>query len=202
MHTNKKQKRSTQEESSQVSMVSIPIASATCAICQQIIHTPAMLECECRRSFCHSCITAWQKKNKTCPLCNVRVEKPLILGPAEWCEALDSIKRSCPNNPTCRFRGGSYTQAKDHAVNVCTFRRVCCPNDACDEVLEHRQLRDHLRLCLLRRCKNFRAPRYGCGFMGTIDVVKQHESKCFFNDPEVLKQIEELAASKCGTCQN
>lgn len=186
------------DERSRDPVVSIPVASVTCAVCQQIMHDPATLECACRRSFCRECITAWQKKRGTCPLCNTKVDRcaPLCPGPTEWGEALDSIKRPCPNNPTCRFRRGSYAEARDHAVNECAFRTVTCPNEACDEVLEHRQLRDHLRLCLLRRCKNFRAPRYGCGVMGTIEFVKQHESKCFFSEPEVLKQIEELAASK------
>jgi hypothetical protein len=119
---------------------------------------------------------------------------PLCRGPTEWSEALDSIKRPCPNNSNCRFRRRSFHEAEEHSTSECTFRKVICPNEACDEVLEQRQLKEHVRLCLLKRCKNFRAPRYGCGVMGTVEFVKQHEMRCCFSEPEVLKQVEELAS--------
>lgn len=176
--------------------VSIPESSATCTICAEIMHDPATVECACRRSFCLKCLEAWRTCQETCPLCNTSVPKDSKVqrGPAEWAEALDSVKRSCPNDPRCRFRRGTYRETRDHALTECPYRRVPCPNEACDEVLEHRNLRDHLRLCLLKRCKFFRPPRFGCRTMGTVEFIKQHESKCCFGEPEVFKQIEELTA--------
>ena len=176
--------------------VSIPESAATCKICAEIMHDPANMECACRRSFCFKCLEAWRLRQNVCPLCNtvVPAESEIWRGPLEWAEALDSVKRSCPNDPKCRFRRGTYQETRDHVSKECPYRRVSCPNEACDEVLEHRKLKDHLRLCLLKRCKFFRAPRFGCKTMGTVDFMKQHEAKCCFGEPEVFKQIEELAA--------
>jgi len=133
-----------------------------------------------------------------CPLCNtgVRADVEPCRAPAEWSEALDALKRSCPNDASCRFGNKvfyeSFAEAKDHALNECPLRMVACPNEACGEVLKQHQLKKHLRLCQLKRCKNFRPPRYGCCVTGTVDHVKKHEIKCCFSEIEVLKQIEEL----------
>jgi hypothetical protein len=176
------------------------MAAATCSICHLIMHDPAHLECACTRSFCHVCITAWQKKNDSCPLCNTAVARPAVLrrAPMEWSQALDGIKRRCPNNSGCKYKRSFYfpghAATEEHARTECVFRRVTCPNDACDDVLEHRQLKQHVRLCQLKRCKNFRAPRFGCAVLGTAECIRQHELKCCFGEEEVLKQIEELAS--------
>lgn len=176
-------------------MISIPESAAYCAICKEIMHDPTSLGCSCSRSFCFTCINTWLAKTNYCPLCKGKVTDQTIFnrGPAEWRDALDSIKRSCPNNPKCRYRRGVYHEAKHHAEQECAFRKVPCPNEECDEILEQRHLKDHLRLCLLKRCKNFRLPRFGCKMMGTADAVRQHEIRCCFSEPEVLKQIEELS---------
>lgn len=138
---NPKKRKRDANGSSRVPVVSIPAYSVACSICQQVMHDPAGLECTCRRSFCYLCISTWQKKNDSCPLCKGEIDRdvPLRRGPPEWSEALDSIKRSCPNNQTCRFRRGSFHEAREHALNDCSFRKVVCPNEACDEVLEQRQ---------------------------------------------------------------
>lgn len=185
----------------QTSMVAIPAATVTCSICQQVMHNPANLPCMCRRSFCRRCIVAWRKKSVICPLCNTSVplDGALESGPAEWGEALDSLRRPCPNNCKCRFKKkifyyDCFEDADTHAHTECAFRKVTCPNEACNEALQQHQLKKHLRLCLFKQCKNFRPPRYGCAATGTVDFIERHEKVCVFNEVEVLKQIEELAA--------
>lgn len=176
--------------------VSIPETCTQCVICKEIMHDPTTVDCPCKRSFCHECVDAWLKKQNRCPHCNEVLEdtSKTSRGPAEWNEALDNIKRSCPNYPKCRFRRGTYQETKNHLKNECLYRKVSCPNEACGEVLEHKKLKEHLRLCLLKRCKHFRPPRFGCTMLGTLDFIRQHEVKCCFGEPEVIKQIEELTA--------
>jgi len=47
-------------------------------------------------------------------------------------------------------------------------------------------------VCTLKRCKNFRSPRYGCTVQGSVEFIKHHEThRCVFTE-EVLKQIDDL----------
>jgi hypothetical protein len=94
----------------------------------------------------------------------------------------------------CRFKRQSYEDVKEHAEKDCSFRMTNCPNNECDDIFMHKNLREHMRLCRLKRCKNFVAPKYGCTVMGTADFIRQHESKCVISQ-DLLKQIEELVSA-------
>jgi hypothetical protein len=178
--------------------VSIPRSSVLCSICSDVMHAPHHLSCMCAASFCRTCIARWLQKNEKCPVCNtVPLEATMVPCGRQWAEALDSIKRACPMHTDCRYRRGSYAEAQHHAATDCVFRKVRCPNEGCAQVVVFKSLRDHLRLCTLKRCKNFRSPRYGCNVKGTNDFIKSHEKTCVFTE-EVLKQIDDLIV----VCEN
>jgi hypothetical protein len=170
--------------------VLIPRSAVLCTICSGIMHHPHHLNCNCTVSFCKTCISQWMQTNEKCPLCNVKASVILPCG-RQWSDALDSIKRTCPNSDKCRFKRGTYAEAKNHAAQECMFRKIQCPNEECDEIIMHKNLKEHLRLCRLKRCKNCITSQYGCTVMGTSEFIKQHELRCVFS-PEVLKQIGEL----------
>jgi hypothetical protein len=170
--------------------VNVPRAYVTCLICSDIIHEPVHLDCSCRTNFCAGCIDQWLKKKRTCPACNGTPTEIRSSGRSLG-QALDAIKRSCPNDPKCRYKRHSYEDVHDHATNECPYRLVRCPNTECEESVQQKDLKLHLKTCRLRRCKNFRPPRYGCTVMGTHDFIRQHELKCCISS-DVLKQLEEL----------
>ena len=176
--------------------ISIPRSSVVCSICADVMHAPHHLSCACAASFCGTCIVRWLANSTKCPSCNTKPsdQNPIPCG-RQWGEALDCIKRPCPMHADCRFRRGSYDEAQKHAQHDCVFRKVACTNEGCGQVLLHKNMRDHLRLCTLKRCKNFRSPRYGCNITGTQDFIRAHELKCVFTD-EVLKQIDYLIESR------
>jgi hypothetical protein len=175
--------------------VSIPRASVVCSICADIIHAPHHLSCACMTSFCETCIVRWVATHDKCPVCNTKPKKrakaPIPCG-RQWGDAMDSIKRACPMHADCRYRRGCYDDTRKHAATECIHRKVACPNEGCDQLIVQKNMRDHLRLCTLKRCKNFRSPRYGCNVQGTHDFIRQHElHRCVFTG-DVLKQIDDL----------
>jgi len=174
--------------------VNVPRSLVTCIVCADIVHDPRHLDCACETNFCAACITHWLESNDRCPACNSAVSEVKSCG-RSLAQALDAIKRSCPNDERCRFKRHSYSEVREHAVNDCPYRKVACPNEECEEVVAHKNLKEHMRLCRLKRCKNFRPPRYGCGVMGTADFIRHHEAKCCIPN-DVLRQLEELIANK------
>lgn len=170
--------------------VNVPRSLVTCVVCADIVHDPRHLDCACQTNFCASCVSRWLETSDRCPACNSVVSEIRTSG-RSLSQALDAIKRSCPNDERCRFKRHSYSEVREHATNDCPYRKVACPNDECEEVVAHKNLREHLRLCRLKRCKNFRPPRYGCGAMGTADFIRQHETRCCIT-ADVLRQLEEL----------
>jgi hypothetical protein len=183
--------------------VSIPRASTICGICTDVMHAPHNLTCACVASFCETCIVRWLEKSERCPACNTQPrDKTINPCGRQWAEALDSVKRACPTHADCRYRRGSFAEAQLHAATECVFRKVSCPNEGCGQRLVQKNLRDHLRLCTLKRCKNFRSPRFGCNVQGTHDFIRQHElHRCVFT-VEVLKQIDDLIQTNdVGFCR-
>jgi hypothetical protein len=164
----------------------------SCVVCSEIVHDPYRVHCPCARSFCRACVEPWLNVNGRCPACNMEVEtRALIPCCREWGEVLDSVPRPCPNDSKCRFKRGGYAEATEHAEKDCAFRLETCPNEACGQIVLHKNKKEHLRLCRLKKCKNFRAPRYGCQEMGTQREIEQHETKCQIS-ADILKQLEEL----------
>jgi hypothetical protein len=175
--------------------VSISRSSMVCLICMDIIHAPHYLTCECTTSFCRSCIVRWMSTHEKCPTCNTKpaegYEAPIPCG-KQWGDLMDTIKRACPVHVDCRYRRGSYDATRQHAATECVFREIPCPHIGCGQLVMQKNMRAHTRLCTLKRCKNFRSPRYGCTVQGTIDFIKHHEThRCVFTE-EVLKQIDDL----------
>jgi len=176
--------------------VTISRSYVTCGICTDVLHTPKHLPCPCASSFCESCLKAWLEKSDRCPGCNTKlVDCTMSDSGRQLQQALDTVKRPCPNSSECKFRRRGYAETRFHARNECAFRTTSCPNEGCGQMVVQKYMREHLRLCRLKHCKNFRAPQYGCSVMGTQDFVRQHELKCSFTD-EVLKQIDDLMLLK------
>ena len=175
-------------------IVSIPRSSVVCSICSDIMHAPHHLSCECAISFCKACISRWMATHDKCPVCNTQPmgpDKGPVSSGRQWGDAMDSVKRACPVNVDCRYRRGCYADTQHHAANECIYRKIECSNEGCGQLVVQKYMKDHSRLCTLKRCKNFRAPHFGCNVKGTNDYIKQHEiNKCSFNNEEVLKQIE------------
>jgi hypothetical protein len=172
--------------------LSVPRSCVSCVVCSEIIHDPHRVLCPCARSFCKACVEPWLRENGRCPACNTDVtNRVLIPCCREWGDVLDSVPRPCPNSSKCRFRRGGHEEAALHAQKDCAFRLETCPNEACGQILQHKMMKEHLRLCRLKKCRNFRAPRYGCQEMGTQREIEQHEAKCHI-PADILKQLEEL----------
>jgi len=176
--------------------VTLSRSFVTCGICTDVIHAPKHLSCPCESSFCETCLKPWLEKSDKCPGCNTKL-KDLTMSDSgrQLRQALDAIKRPCPNSSECRFRRNGYAETCAHARNECAFRTLPCPNEGCGQIVVQKCMRDHLRLCRLKHCKNFRPPKYGCNVMGTQEFVRQHELKCSFTH-EVLKQIDDLMLLK------
>jgi len=175
--------------------VSISRSTMLCSICMDIIHAPHYLTCECTTSFCRSCIVRWMSTHDKCPMCNTKpaegYEAPIPCG-KQWGDLMDTIKRACPVHVDCRYRRGSYDATQQHAATECIFRQIPCAHIGCGQLIMQKNMRAHIRLCTLKRCKNFRSPRYGCTVQGTVDFIKHHEThRCVFTE-EVLKQIDDL----------
>jgi len=172
--------------------LSVPTSAVNCVLCHEIVHDPHRVHCPCARSFCKSCIAKSLRLRDVCPTCNYQLENvSLIPCCREWGAVLDALPRPCPNDTKCRFRMRGYEEATAHARDVCLFRLETCANEGCGQILFHKNRKEHLRLCRLKKCKNFRPPKYGCQEMGTQKEIEQHEAKRAI--PEgILKQIEEL----------
>jgi hypothetical protein len=175
--------------------VSISRSSMVCSICMDIMHAPHYLTCDCRKSFCGSCIGRWMSTHGKCPLCNTPPaegrEAPVPCG-RQWGELMDSMKRACPVHVDCRYRRGSYDATQHHAATECVYRQTPCPHIGCGQLITQKNMRAHMRHCTLKRCKNFRPPCYGCNVRGSVDFIKHHEThRCVFTE-EVLKQIDDL----------
>jgi hypothetical protein len=167
-----------------------------CVICTEIIHDPCKLNCACDRSFCKTCIERTAIKGRvTCPHCAQECEKGEIKPCSrQWREVLDAIPRRCPN-VGCRHKRANYEVISKHAAVECGFRELSCPNDECGQMVLNRKMREHIRLCRGKRCKNFIPPKYGCQEIGTQKEIDLHECKCAVPD-EVLNQIRQLLKKK------
>lgn len=167
-----------------------------CGICFNIMHDPHMLKCRCKRACCESCLHSWLKTENKCPSCNVSIEDKTLAGCCrQWRDFLDALPRHCPNSEDCRVKPTDYFTMKQHRENTCIYRLVECPNEECGQTVPFKSLSEHVRMCRLKRCKNFRrkidGKVYGCPNMGTQKEIKEHESKCHFTQ-EILYQIDQL----------
>ena len=177
-------------------------ASVICAICQEVMHDPYRTDCCCGKSFCKTCLERWLKKNPSCPLCkSAATVNSMTACCRQWKEAVDSVKRACPNSAECRFRMAPFAATTTHAVKECSFRLEACSNEGCGQMILHKNKKEHVRLCKLKRCRNYRPPRYGCQQMGTQKEIEQHELKCQVPQ-EILKQIDELLKKKGKRCRS
>ena len=175
-------------------------SDVTCDVCRNVLRDPHTCDCRCGRSFCHACLSKWIAVDRRCPHCNVALPTDR-LNPAgrQFWDILDRIPRSCANSTDCKYRKCARTEMELHAAQDCQYRLVECPNEECDQRVEKRTLSDHLRVCRLQRCCNFRRKItdgesrkvYGCPEMGTRAEMKAHEPRCHFTG-QVLGQIDEL----------
>ena len=173
-----------------------------CGICFQIMHEPCFLtvdSCGCQRSHCRKCLEKWSSERDSCPSCNARfIEPPSIISCCrQWGDFCDGVLRHCPHvdGGSCKkFKVGDYDDLSKHLL-VCPHQRVRCDNEECGQMIKRSDMKDHVRLCRLKRCSKFigeyEGDLYGCGFMGSRAEVAQHESKCAFST-ESLNQIKKL----------
>jgi hypothetical protein len=175
-----------------------------CGICMQIMHDPCYLntdECSCRRSFCHKCLAKWASDETKCPHCaiNFVTTAEIVRSCRQWSDFCDGVFRCCPHGPsgTCnKFKGGDYASLESH-VTTCPHQKIRCQNDECGQMITRKHMKEHVRLCRLKRCPNAVkscSGLYGCGFIGTKSEVAQHKTKCVFS-PEAITQIKRLTSA-------
>jgi hypothetical protein len=58
---------------------------------------------------------------------------------------------------------------------ACTFRKIRCNHDGCDEFVERRSLAQHLEICGHRE---IRCPNPGCGLVKPAREMPEHEKEC------------------------
>lgn len=175
-----------------------------CLICMDIMHDPCRLPCACERSFCRKCLEklATPAGKVTCPHCaREREKKDISSCSRQWKKVLDAIPRRCPNDPACRHRRSSYQEITSHAATECAYREQTCPNEECGQTIKVKKMKDHLRLCRGKRCKNFIPPKFGCQEIGTQKEIEAHECKCGIPE-EVLNQLRQLLKKKSGKHDN
>lgn len=169
-----------------------------CGICLQIMHDPCFIECDCRRSHCRKCLNKWIDDNDKCPSCNTQLNgKTPQPSCRQWSEFCDRVFRTCPNvdaGACKKFKGGDFKDLCNHLL-VCPRQKIKCDNEECGQWITREKMKEHVRLCRLKRCANFigkyESEVYGCGFLGTRTEVAQHETKCLFS-PEALLQLRKL----------
>jgi hypothetical protein len=134
----------------------------SCGICMQIMHEPCYLnteQCSCRRSFCKNCLAKWVSEEDRCPHCakSFTTKPELLACCRQWTDFCDSVLRCCPHGPpsgTCnKFKAGDYYALEAH-VTSCIHQKIRCENDECGQMIKRKNMKEHMRLCRLKRCPN------------------------------------------------
>ena len=153
MSTNKKRTRLSSESADE---------SYVCGICMQLMHEPCYLnteQCSCRRSFCKNCLAKWVYEEDRCPHCakSFTTKPELLACCRQWTDFCDSVLRCCPHGPpsgTCnKCKAGDYDALEAH-VTSCIHQKIRCENDECGQMIKRKNMKEHMRLCRLKRCPN------------------------------------------------
>lgn len=171
-------------------------ADVMCGICFNIMHDPAMVGCECDRTFCFKCLEKILEIK--CPMCNMKGNGKLVRCCRQFREGLDAMTRSCFNSDDGCRKKGNWAEIQKHVESECRYRPVLCPNLECGQRVPFRALFNHLKTCDRHRCSNFVCKWsdrvYGCPAMGTKNNVKQHEISCKYTK-DAIAQIKTLLAT-------
>lgn len=183
-----------------VAQLAIPEeGDASCGVCLRVIEDPRVGDCACSQSFCGRCLEEWLVHNKTCPACAGPVSRTLPAA-RQWATLLDRLPRGCPNSSECKSKKADRAHMQRHALTECPYRVVPCPHEECRQLVQKKKLAQHVRLCRLKRCKNFRGKvdgvALGCTAMGTASEIKVHEHKCMVDKSafagKLLQQVDFL----------
>ena len=174
-------------------------ADVKCLICFDVMHDPCVLGCACGLSFCEKCLLNMPgEETVTCPHCNAVVPRESVMPCCkQWRDVLDAIPRRCPNDSACRYKRGNYAETLQHATRECVHREERCPNEECGQTVRVKNMKEHLRLCRGKRCKNFISPKYGCLEMGTQKEIEAHEARCPVSQ-DIVAQLKHLLKSRKG----
>ena len=168
--------------------------AVTCAICMSVIHDPVHFDCSCKKSVCRMCADEWKTESCTCPSCAEEIEETVDCC-RQWGFFLDCQLRGCGNSEECKHRKMNYEDMLRHEEEECIHRLVTCPNELCRQKIPLKNIKSHLKLCRLKRCKNYCGAysrgNVGCPFVGSKLEVKQHEKNCDYK-PEIVRQIKNL----------
>ena len=172
--------------------------TVSCPICCKVQQVPYFLDCSCRRSFCRLCIQKWHAAKQTCPVCNTESGTDPIMCCRGWMDVVNSVKRPCTNSSKCKKRKMCYRDMCEHEQDECGFRKVACVNTDCMDLVDFKDLSEHLKTCPLKRCPNYGGRKsdmvYGCPVMGTIRQIDMHmkNGECLFHNERLLAQLRAL----------
>lgn len=127
-----------------------------CGICHHVVRDAQQVTC-CGHNACKQCIDkALRTRNidKKCPYCSNPVFN--VMDDKKTQRKVLNLQVYCPHKQQkgpeagCVWKGELRSREK-HLSNDCSFTEVKCTN-GCQEIIQRRQLENHLRLeCVLRR---------------------------------------------------
>ena len=140
-----------------------------CSICRDVLEDP--LQAPCEHAFCSSCIYGWLTHYNTCP------EDRLPLWPSDlkpifryMRNDLDALKITCDNELRGCKTSVRLDALKSHLREECGFVLVTCTNDGCQEVLNRRDLEEHLQACKFQTAECTK----GCGLRISKSEAPEH----------------------------
>ena len=130
------------------------------------------MSCQEGHSYCRNCIMDWLQKHARCPLgCELTASSLTKNRTADAFIQRRTIRCSIDR---CKWVGLLSEQAQ-HERDTCTFRKIRCNYDGCDELVERRSLAQHQEICGHRE---IRCPNPGCRLLKPAREMPEHVKEC------------------------
>ncbi|XP_046900118.1 TNF receptor-associated factor 5 isoform X1 [Hypomesus transpacificus] len=141
-----------------------------CPVCKGVVFNPH--QSGCGHIFCHHCIQGILEgsgMNPVCPLDGGLIKSNEVFQDNCCKREISNLEVYCTNSPNCSCRI-TLCRLQEH-LKACQYELLQCSNTGCSEVMQRRDLQEHLRISCTHRmesCQHCKKPYMFC-------QLKDHE---------------------------
>ncbi|KAL2086998.1 hypothetical protein ACEWY4_018057 [Coilia grayii] len=156
-----------------------------CPVCNTVVLNPH--QAGCGHIFCYQCIRVLldSKSDPKCPLDHILIKPDEVFQDNCCRRELLNLEVYCTNSSSCSHKT-TLSHLQDH-LKCCEYESVQCSNHGCTEIIQRKDLKDHLLSGCLFRLE----PCTHCKKPYTLAQLKKHEQA-------VCPEAEVECPSKCG----